>query len=78
MAKKLTNHWKEHHEGLNDNDKRKAKEKACSYCEWSPDTFYRKMRSPEKLKFWEKKLVVKAYGVSLEELFPEQVVTHAA
>jgi hypothetical protein len=68
---KKVNHWKAHHETLNDADKAKAKDSAMLACEWSQDTFYRKMRQPDKLKFWEKTLVAKAYCVAVDSLFPE-------
>lgn len=65
------NYWKEHHENLNDRQKAIAKENVMSSCEFSSDTFYRKMRNPEKLKQWEKNLVAEGYGVDVNHFFPE-------
>lgn len=71
MNTKKQMNWKDYHASLNDAKKEKARDKVKAACEWSQNTFYTKMRTPEKLKFWEKQLVAKAYGKKVEELFPE-------
>jgi hypothetical protein len=66
-----TNGWATYHAKLNDTHKLLARTTIMTACEWSQDTFYRKMKAPGKLKFWEKQLVAKAYHKKVHNFFTE-------
>lgn len=69
-TKKAPNFWDQHHRILDDADKVLIREKIENKCEWSTDTFYRKKRNHKLLKTIEKQIVVKQYGVTMEDFFP--------
>lgn len=74
MAKKKTiavNHWKTLHNQLNAEKQVEARTKCLAAMQISYDTFYRKMRNPQKLKFYEKQIVANCYGVQVEVFFPD-------
>jgi hypothetical protein len=64
------NHWQLKHRTLDEDKKVEIRTAIMSALEFSKPTFYIKMRKPEKLKFYEKQYVAKAYGVKLEDFFP--------
>jgi len=72
MANKSVNKWSDHHSTLDDLTKTLIRSRIMATCEWSQDTFYRKMKSPAKLKVWEKKLIAFAYTKTVHEFFPER------
>lgn len=69
MAKQNVNYWQLAHDELNDEKKKAAKEEIKQACEWSEDTFYRKKKTPQALKQWEKTVVAGAYGYDVDEMF---------
>lgn len=70
--KKITLTWKQYHGTLTNEKKEELKQKAMRTLEWSASTFYAKMGTPEKLKFYEKLIVAQCYGQPLNDFFPEE------
>lgn len=70
MQVKKINMWQSHHAALCDETKVSIRETIIAACEWSRQSFYRKMQAPDKLKYWEKQLVATSYGKKVEQMFP--------
>jgi hypothetical protein len=73
MSKKKAfpkNPWQTLHNSYGDEKKVEVRKNIINAAEWGQDTFYRKMRNPQKLKTYEKLIVAGVYGVEVETLFP--------
>lgn len=71
MPLQLTNNWQLLHNHKTDSVKTNLRDYVMKECGWSQDTFYRKLRMPEKLSPAEKKAISIVYEVPVEMLFPE-------
>lgn len=71
-AKTVTvNVWLNTHNSLSDAEKIEARNAVMVGCGWSQNTFYNKMRTPEKVRDIEKPVIAKAYRRLTTTLFPE-------
>ncbi len=65
------NKWKEFHEFLDDRSKVLFREDIMEECNWSQNTFYRKLRTASELSNAERKAIAKIYQLPYNFLFPE-------
>lgn len=71
------NVWQNVHNSLPDAKKTAARNQIMKMCQWSQNTFYKKMREPETLREIEKPVIAKAYHKSVATLFPEPQLIRA-
>lgn len=71
MPIKKENLWKKLYD-YRVNDKIKFRDLIMLECGWSQDTFYRHIKSPEKLSPADRKAISSIYDLPIEMLFPEK------
>ena len=71
MAISNINNWETLHQHKSDANKTLLRDSVMEQCGWSRDTFYRKLKTPEKLSPAEKKAIADVYDLPIDLLFPE-------